>query len=337
MSEVAERAGVSVTTVSHVVNQTRPVSPELTNRVQAAMQELGYQPNRLARSLRLGKTLTIGMIIPDGVNPFFAEVARGIEDTGFEHGYSVILCNSDGDLEKELHYTKVLNAKRVDGIIFVAVGVSHEHIQMLQARKLPVVVVDREIPGVNVSTVITDNQKGGWLATNHLIELGHRRIACIAGPNNLTPSAARVTGYQQALKAHNIELNETLILRGDFQYQSGYRLMKQLLENKTVPTAVFACNDLMATGALCAAVEMGFRVPEDISIVGFDDIDLASYTTPPLTTIRQPKYEMGVFAVGLLLDQIKDTNPKPERHILDTELVTRKSSAAVMKMEHVHA
>jgi len=337
MSEVAERAGVSVTTVSHVVNQTRPVSPELTNRVQAAMQELGYQPNRLARSLRLGKTLTIGMIIPDGVNPFFAEVARGIEDTGFEHGYSVILCNSDGDLEKELHYTKVLNAKRVDGIIFVAVGVSHEHIQMLQARKLPVVVVDREIPGVNVSTVITDNQKGGWLATNHLIELGHRRIACIAGPNNLTPSAARVTGYQQALKEHNIELNETLILRGDFQYQSGYRLMKQLLENETVPTAVFACNDLMATGALCAVVEMGFRVPEDISIVGFDDIDLASYTTPPLTTIRQPKYEMGVFAVGLLLDQIKDTNPKPERHILDTELVTRKSSAAVMKMEHVHA
>ena len=326
MSEVAEKAGVSVTTVSHVINQSRPVSLELQERVRLAMDELGYQPNRLARSLRRGETHTIGLIIPDGVNPFFAEVARGIEDTGFEHGYSVILCNSDGDLEKELHYTNVLNAKQVDGIIFVAVGVSHDHINLLQSRGLPVVVVDREVPGVKVSTVITDNQKGGWLATNHLIGLGHHRIACLAGPHNLTPSAARVTGYRKALEQHNLKINEEYILRGDFQYQSGCQRMDQLLEIEVPPTAVFACNDLMATGALCAAVEKGYRVPDDISIVGYDDVELASYTSPPLTTIRQPKYEMGVLAVRMLLENINEPNQDFDYRMLETELVIRKST-----------
>jgi len=336
MREVAEQAQVSVTTVSHVINDTRPVSDELRAKVTAAMDELGYQPNRLARSLRRGETHTIGMIIPDGVNPFFAEVARGIEDTGFEQGYSVILCNSDGDLQKELQYTNVLNEKQVDGIIFVAAGLSQEHILGLQQRGLPVVVVDREIPGLPVGTVITDNAQGGWLATGHLLSLGHRRIACLSGPHDLTPSAERVTGYRQALEAAGVPVEENLIPRGDFKYESGYNAMRKLFALEKPPSAVFACNDLMAMGAMTAAAESGCRVPDDLSVVGFDDIELASYTIPPLTTVRQPKYEMGAIAARMLLDHMRQDDLTPKRQILATELVVRKSSAPGPQMEKRH-
>jgi len=336
MREVAEQAQVSVTTVSHVINDTRPVSDELRARVTAAMDLLGYQPNQLARSLRRGETHTIGMIIPDGANPFFAEVARGIEDTGFEHGYSVILCNSDGNLEKELLYTNVLNEKQVDGIIYVAAGLSQEHILGLQQRGLPVVVVDREIPGLPVGTVITDNAQGGWLATGHLLSLGHRRIACLSGPHDLTPSAERVTGYRQALEAAMVFVDECLVLRGDFNFESGYKSMTELLALEEPPSAVFACNDLMAMGAMAAAAESGCRVPADLSVVGFDDIELASYSIPALTTVRQPKYEMGAIAARMLLEHMRQDDLTPQRQILATELVVRKSSAPVSQMEKSH-
>ena len=336
MREVAEQAQVSVTTVSHVINDTRPVSDELRAKVTAAMDELGYQPNRLARSLRRGETYTIGMIIPDGVNPFFAEVARGIEDTGFEQGYSVILCNSDGNLEKELLYTNVLNEKQVDGIIFVAGGLSQEHILGLQQRGLPVVVVDREIPGLPVGTVITDNAQGGWLATGHLLSLGHRRIACLAGPYDLTPSAERVTGYRQALEAARVPVEEHLVLRGDFNFESGYNSIRELLALEEPPTAVFACSDLMAIGVIAAAAESGYRVPVDLSLVGFDDIELASYTTPALTTVRRPKYQMGAIAARMLLEHMQQDDLIPQRQILATELVVRKSSAPVSQTEKSH-
>ncbi len=284
MRHVAERAGVSVTTVSHVINETRPVSEELRQRVLAAMDELGYQPNRLARSLRRGKTHTFGMIIPDNANPFFAEMARGVEDTSFGQGYSVILCNSDGDLDKELLYTNMLAEKRVDGILFVAAGLSTERILDLQARQMPLVLVDRDLPNAAVDSVLTDNAQGGWLATRHLIELGHRRIGCIIGPSDITPSAERITGYRRALHESDIPVDEALIVKGDFQYASGYRAASQLLAMDAPPTAIFACNDLMAVGAISAALKAGSQVPADLSVVGFDDVRLASFANPPLTT-----------------------------------------------------
>jgi len=329
MRDVAERAGVSVTTVSHVINETRRVSDELRQRVLAVIDELGYQPNVLARSLRSGKTNTIGMVIPDGVNPFFAEVARGVEDTSFEQGYSVILCNSDGDLDKELLYTDVLTEKQVDGILFVAAGVSTEHIRALQGRRMPVVVVDREIPDVAVDSVLTDNARGGWLATRHLLDLGHCRIGYIAGPSDLTPSAERITGYRQALEEAGIPVDKALILKGDFQYESGYQAARQLLEMDDPPAAIFACNDLMAVGAISAAVELGRKVPADLSVVGFDDVRLASFTNPPLTTIVQPKYEMGVVAATMLLERMRDHDVPPRRRMLDTALVIRQSTTSV--------
>jgi LacI family transcriptional regulator len=327
MQDVAERAGVSVTTVSHVINETRPVSDDLRQRVLAAMGELGYQPNALARSLRRKKTQTLGMIVPDSANPFFAEVARGIEDASFEQGYSVILCNSESDLAKELLYTNVLVEKQVDGILFVAAGVSTEHILTLQARRMPLVIVDRDIPGVAVDSVLTDNARGGWLAVRHLVDLGHRRIGCIAGPSDLTPSAERVTGYRQALQEGDIPVNETLIVKGDFQYESGYRAARQLLAMDDPPTAIFACNDLMAVGAIRAALELGRQVPTSLSVVGFDDVRLASFTNPPLTTITQPKYEMGTLAATMLLERMRDRDMPPRRQLLDISLMIRQSTA----------
>jgi len=327
MRDVAERARVSVTTVSHVVNETRPVSDGLRERVLAAIEELDYQPNVLARSLRRGKTHTIGMIVPDSANPFFAAVARGIEDTSFENSHSLILCNSDGDLEKELLYTDVLVEKQVDGILFVAAGVSTEHINALQARRIPVVLVDRDIPDVAVDSVLTDNARGGWLATHHLIELGHRRIGCIAGPSDLTPSADRVTGYSQALAECDVSVDQALVAKGDFQYESGYQAARQLLAMDDPPTAVFACNDLMAVGVIAAAVEMGFQVPADLSVVGFDDVRLASFANPPLTTIVQPKHDMGVIAAKMLLERMRDLDMPPRRKTFDTRLLVRRSTA----------
>lgn len=333
MREVAGRAGVSVTTVSHVINNTRTVSTGTRCRVEEAMQTLGYQPNVLARSLRRGVTHTIGIILPDNANPYFAEVVRGIEDTSFAQGYSVILCNSDNDLEKEDHYTNVLVEKQVDGIIFVAAGLSADNIHKLQARGIPLVLVDRHVPDVQVDEVLADNKHGGWLATRHLIDLNHRAIACIAGPPGLRSSSKRVAGYRQALESAGILFDPRWVVEGDFQYQSGYAAAKELFHHKPSPTAIFACNDLMAIGAYRFTHEKNLCIPEQLSIVGFDDVHLAAYTNPPLTTIRQSKRDMGAQAAKLLLQRIAQQDLEPRLEILDTEIVIRGSTAVVILPE----
>ncbi|MEW5957563.1 MAG: LacI family DNA-binding transcriptional regulator [Chloroflexota bacterium] len=335
--DVAERADVSVTTVSHIINETRPVSDDLRQRVMTAMSELGYQPNALARSLRRKQTHTIGLIVPDSANPFFAEVARGIEDASFEQDYSVILCNSDGDLSKELLYLNVLAEKQVDGILLVAVsGVTPEHLHTLQRRGPLLIVVDRDIPGVAVDSVLVDNARGGWLATRHLLDRGHRRIGCITGPSDLTPSAERVVGYRQVLQEAGLAPDETLIVKGDFQYESGYRAAHQLLTMVDPPTAIFACNDLMAVGVISAALTLGRQVPADLSVVGFDDIPLASFTNPPLTTVAQPKYEMGRLAATLLLERLLKRDLPARRRLLDTELIIRQSTAPLKEFQDLN-
>ncbi len=328
MRDVAERAGVSVTSVSHVINQTRVVSDDIRGRVLAAMLELGYQPNALARSLRRKETYTLGVIMTNSADPFFAEITRGVEDTCFERGYNIILCNSDSDLDKELFYTNTLTKKRVDGILFLAAGgKSTEHIRAVQERGTPLVVIDRIIPNLAVDSVLIDNARGGWLATQHLVELGHRRIGCIAGPSDLTLSAERVTGYRSALQQAGLAVDETLIVRGNFQYESGYQVTQQFLARPDPPTAIFACNDLMAIGAINAAVKQGWPAPARLSVVGFDDIRLASYTNPLLTTVAQPKYEMGSMATTMLLERIQRPEMPPVQKLLDTHLVVRESTA----------
>jgi len=325
LKDVARRAGVSTATVSHVINETRFVSEELKARVHQAMRELNYRPNAIARSLRRRKTHNIGMIVPDISYPFLAEVARGVEDKGFELGYNVILCDSDGDLEREADYIELLQEKKVDGIVFVAAGESSSHVQTLIEQGMPVVVCDRELPGVEVDTVIADNVGSGYQATEHLIGLGHRRIGGIGGPKGLCISNKRLEGYRRALEEHGIPLSEELIIHSDFRCRGGYEAMKELLALDAPPTAVFACNDLMAIGAICAASKKRLRMPQDIAIIGCDDIALASFTNPSLTTVAQPKHEMGAIAVEMLVERIKDRSKPPTRRLLLTELVIRDS------------
>lgn len=243
--EVALRAEVSPTTVSHVINNTRFVSADARQRVLDAMAKLNYRPNVLARSLRRGETRTLGLILPDSVNPFFAEIARAIEDTAFLNGYNVILCNSENELTKEQVYVDVLVNKQVDGLIFVATGDHSPSLEQLLGDGLPVVVVDRRLSNLKVDTVLTDNLQGGLTATRYLSDLGHQRIACVTGPN-LTPSAERVIGYRQALEEHSLPVDETLIRKGDFHPHFGYLAVSELLNCQPRPTAIFICNDMMA-------------------------------------------------------------------------------------------
>jgi LacI family transcriptional regulator len=324
--EVARKAGVSPTSVSHVVNNTRFVSEDVRERVLASMRELNYRPNALARSLRRGETHTLGLILPDSANPFFAEVGHAIEAAAFALGYSVILCNTENDEAKEHLYTEVLENKQLDGIIFVGAGEDRESISELVKNGLPLVVVDRDMGNLGLDIVTTENYQGGFLATQHLLSLGHQIIGCITGPSNITPSADRVTGYRAALQQAGHPVNESLLVRGDFHAPSGHSAALQLLQLTPHPTAIFVCNDMMAIGALRAASQLGLSVPEDVAIVGFDDIELASYISPSLTTVAQPKLEIGQLAVKLLFERMGDPSLPPRHTVLSTTLVIRESS-----------
>lgn len=327
--EVAESAGVSYATVSHVINNTRWVSQETRERVLAAMDALNYRPNALARSLRQGKTNTIGLVLPDSANPFFAEISRSIEDEAFKKGYSVFLCNTELDTQRELFYVDVLSKKQVDGIIFVAAGDQADSLDFLVRRNMPVVMIDRDVPNVEVDAVLTDNQLGGWLATRHLLELGHTRIACIAGPSSITPSAERIIGYRKALEEAGVPYDETLVICGDYHAQSGMEITHLILKMNPRPTAIFALNDLMALGALRAAAEAGCSVPKDLAVVGYDDLEIAHFTNPPLTTIAQPKKEIGARAIHLLVDRMTSRSSPPSRLVLPPELIVRRSTQAI--------
>ena len=328
--EVAESAGVSYATVSHVINNTRLVSPETRERVLAAMDALNYRPNALARSLRQGKTNTIGLVLPDSANPFFAEISRFIEDEAFKKGYSVFLCNTESDTQRELFYVDVLSKKQVDGIIFVAAGEKADSLDFLLHRSMPLVMIDRNVPNVEADAVFTDNQLGGFLATQHLIELGHTRIVCISGPSSITPSAERMIGYRKALEQAGLPFDESLVIRGDYHAQSGMEITNTVLKMNPRPTAIFTLNDLMALGALRAAAEAGYTVPNDLAVVGYDDLEIARFTNPPLTTIAQPKKEIGIQAVNLLVDRMSQRNRTPSRLLLPPDLIVRRSTQQLL-------
>ncbi len=302
--DVAQRAGVSTATVSHVINQTRFVSVETIEKVQRAMEDLGYRPNVLARSLRSGHSHTIGLVLPDSSNLFFAEVSRVVEETVFEHGYSVIICNTNGVSARERSYLEILAAKQVDGVILISVGGSGQNVRDLVDPHTPVVVTDREFDSGLADTVLLDNNLGGRLAAHYLVSLGHRRIAVISGPDAVNSSAKRVEGFRQALHESGIELPHEYIVRGDYRFSSGEQGFNQLYRQPQVPTAVFACNDMMAIGAIKAAHNLGIKVPEQMSVIGFDDIPLAGAILPALTTIAQSHTEMASIAARLLLQRL---------------------------------
>ena len=329
--DVAREAGVSPATVSYVINNgPRPVATETRQRVEAAIDRLGYHPNAVARSLRLQRTSILGLILPDTQNPYFAEVIRGVEKVTFEKGYSLMLCHSDYDPKREVHYTNVLQTERTAGVLWFPATSDPQPAYMLKEYGIPFVLLDRIVGDPSYPAVITNNFRGGYLAVQHLIQLGHRRIGCIARPIDLYHSQERVRGYQAALSDHGIPIDESYIVRGGFHLADGHAAASQLFDLDPPPTAIFAYNDFMAIGALRAAPDHHLSIPDDISIVGFDDIPQSSYTYPALTTIRQPKFDMGQHGAELLLSIITAGDlPSHAGQPLEVELIRRESTAPV--------
>lgn len=323
--DVARRAGVSTSTVSHVVNGTRFVSDGTRARVEDAIRTLGFRPNALARSLRRGRSHTLGLILPDSANPFFAEIGRELETSAFEAGLSVVLCNTEGDREKERLYAGVLARNQVDGIVLVATTDRSAFLRTELAGRLPLVILDREASRPGLDCVVADHFRGGGLAARHLVALGHRRLACIAGPAGLSSAEQRLAGFRKALQEAGTGDRNAAVCHGDFHPASGWDLARKLLRGPQPPTAVFACNDMMALGVLRAAHELGHRVPDDLAVVGYDDIELSRYSVPALTTIAQPKREMAREALNLLLRRIDEEKVGPQKRKMPVSLLVRQS------------
>jgi LacI family transcriptional regulator len=328
IKQVALVAGVSFTTVSHVLNNTRPVSADARARVLSAVEQLHYVPSALARSLRSRTTGTIGLIIPNNTNPYFSEVARGIEDGCYAAGYSVILCNSDDDPAKQRDYLNVLLTKRCDGLIVAALD-SRDN-DLISKMKVPAVLIDRAPRDVAIDVVGVDNHAGGALAARHLLSLGRRRIACIGGPEDLGISRERIEGLCVGLSDGGLALAAALTRFADFSSGGGYVAARHLLAlpESERPDALFCCNDLMAIGALRAAAELGLSVPEQLAVVGFDDIDLARFVHPPLTSVAQNTRNLGRITAQCLLARIADPALLRQTRTIAPELHVRGSSQA---------
>lgn len=326
IKHVAARAGVSFTTVSHVVNGTRPVSDQVRSKVEAAIAELGYVPSGVARSLRVRATGTLGLLLPNASNPYFAELARGIEDHAERNGYSVILCNSDDDIDKQLRYLRVLLERRIDGLIVATVASDAAFAEALANLRVPLVLVDRSLDGVDADQLRVDHEQGAYLATRHLLELGHRRIVCIGGPASTQVAQLRAAGYQRALAEAGIEAQA--VVDCPFTSPAGHAAAQTLLSAELRPTAIFAGNDMIALGVLRAAAERGLQVPQQLSVVGFDDIEVSRYLHPALTTVGQCIGQLGEQVAARLLERIRTPGLAVSQQLIEPILVLRESSAA---------
>jgi LacI family transcriptional regulator len=326
--DVANQAKVSISTVSHVLNGTRYVSQKTATRVLEAVERLNYRPNSLARALVRQETQSIALIVPENVNPFYAELARSIEDYGYEAGYSVLLCNSDHNVDKERAYLDTAVSKQVDGVIFIGRDFVEEHLKRLQDENIAVVGFDVEYE--QLDAVLLNNYEGGWLATQHLISLGHRRIACIRGRGSREDwgGGQRVQGYRDALTSAGFSFDPDLLQQGDWTYQSGKDATDLLLGLDQPPTAIFACSDTMAIGVLASLHAHGIAVPETISVIGYDNIMLSAFVAPPLTTVATPIVEVGQQLCQMLLNRINGSlQSMPQRVVLSSNLIIRGSTA----------
>jgi LacI family transcriptional regulator, galactose operon repressor len=326
ISEVARRAGVSAATVSRVLNGRTDVSRDLAARVHTAVEELGYRPNGVARNLRRQATKVWGLIISDIGNPFFTSVVRGVEDAAHEAGYSLVLCNSDDDLDKEQRYIDIALAEQLAGVIISPASEPSTDVSALVDRGIPVVAVDRRVGRLDVDTVLVDNVSGARLATQHLMDSGCRRIACITGPTRTTTAAERLQGFRQAHEAAGREVGEDLVVLENFKADGGYDGAQRLLGISAPPDGLFVANNLMTVGALEALMDAGVQIPDDMLLVGFDDIPWARLTRPRLTTVNQPMYDMGREAGRLLAARIGRDTSLPRTVVLPPDLQVRESS-----------
>jgi LacI family transcriptional regulator len=325
--DVAKLAGVAPITVSRVINNSDYVKQETRARVEAAIDELGYVPNMLGQSLRFKQTMTLAVVITDITNPFWTTVTRGIEDIAQANGYSTILCNTDESEEKQEQYLQMLLRRRIDGILLVPASNKAAPIKLIKKQNVPVVLMDRQVPDVDVDVVRSDTEEGAYLITTHLLSLGHRQIVMLAGPQSVSTSVDRVNGYRRALRDAGLPESTESIFFGEFTQETGYTMAEQMLKDLSRTTALVAANNFIAIGAMQLLSEKKVRVPEDIAIVTVDDLPPALTITPFFTVATQSALEMGRQATQLLLDRVSGkTNAPCQEIILPVEMIIRASS-----------
>jgi LacI family transcriptional regulator/LacI family repressor for deo operon, udp, cdd, tsx, nupC, and nupG len=337
LRDVAEKAGVSTATVSRVLNNAPNVNPETRSRVEKAIKALNFKPSRVAQRLRIkdGHRKMIGLVVPDIQNPFYVEVVRGVEDKAYANNYALLMCNFAQDEIKEKLYLDIMKSESVDGLIVAPVHERDKDVQDLVLSGLPIVCVDRGLSDLDVDVVLVDNEQGAYDAVNYLIKLGHTRIAYIGGLPTIPTSRQRRMGYESALKDNNLKLDESLIKFGDSKHESGKVLAGELLQMKDPPTALFTGNNLITLGALETIHSRGLNVPNDISILGFDDMPWSISLNPPLTAVSQPGYEIGRRAADMLFQRIAEPEQGSAKIVLKTKLIIRQScSEKKLKMKN---
>jgi LacI family transcriptional regulator len=331
IQDVAKRAGVAPITVSRTINSSGYVSEETRRRVEAAIEELGYVPNTLARGLRSKRTNTLALVVTDITNPFFTIIARGVEDTASASGFTVIYSNTDESEAKEEKYINILVQKQVDGVLLVSACSNSKSVKFLQSKKIPTVLLDRSIPGYQNDLVRCDSESGAYVLIKHLIELGHERIVTITGPQVISTSEDRVSGYRRALSDAGLE-NLASVYYGTFTQTSGYEFTNQAVGVTPRPTALFGTNNFISIGILKALRDLNISVPDEMAVVGFDDLPASLVVDPFLTVSTQPAYEMGEIATKLLLERISEKNSgDPQEIILPTEIIERRSSGPPLR------
>ncbi|WP_336771369.1 LacI family DNA-binding transcriptional regulator [Paenibacillus sp. MMO-58] len=325
--DVAKEAGVSIATVSNAINGKGNVSKKRREQIFKIMEQMNYQPNVNASALMGKKTYTLGLLIPDISNPFFSEIARAIEDQAHQLGYSVIMCSTDNKDERVERYIALLEQKNVDGIL-IGTGVDNlDILTNLQARKIPIVMISREASALEVDTVVADDYVGGLMAAQHLIEMGHTRIAILSEQLKVSSARERIRGFKQGLQDRQISFDDRNLVICDYMVEEGRRGAGELLGRGDRPTAIFCCNDVLAIGAMQEARSLGIKVPEELSIVGFDDTILAAVVDPPLTTVAQPIASMAKQAFQLMISNLDEAEPVKKRIVLRPEINIRQSTA----------
>lgn len=327
--DVAKRANVSTATVSRVLTKPEAVKQETTEKVLKAIKEMNYQPNALARHLRRLETKTILVVVPDITNPFFSKVLRGIESIAAANGYQVLLGDTENNVEHEKRYLNILQQKKADGMVLLTARIDSDLVEKV-ARSFPVVLACEYIEGLRIPTVSIDNISAARKATEYLIELGHERIGCITGPLNVVLNTCRLKGFYQAMARKNLRVDPVLVQEGDFSFESGFNLMMKFFALDQLPTAIFVANDEMAMGVVKAGKVKGLRVPEDFSIIGFDDLEFSSIIEPALTTIAQPAFEIGKNAMELLIRLMNKEDVRRDQIILADHLIVRESCRSIL-------
>jgi len=326
IKDLAVAAGVSVMTVSRALNGKSDVTDETRERIVELAKQKGYIINGVARDLRTRTTRVLGVIITDNSNPYFARVVRGIQDTASQHGYSIILSNTDEDPKREQQMVRLLQEVRVAGLLLTPSFSNYDDIISLTQSGFPLVLINRHLEGIDASYVIGDDTKGAYLVTSHLIRRGFRRILFINGPETISPARDRMKGYQQAMAENGIRPEPELIFNDNLTLDNGYTTMQHILKSFPAPLGVLCFSDYVAIGAIKAIKEASFRIPEDVSIAGYDDVDVAAYLASPLTTVKNPCYQIGQTATELLIDIIEGrAEQKGHAIALEPELVVRTS------------